>query len=236
MLLKVVILAGGRGTRILELTKFRPKPLIELAGYPLLWHIMNLYSRHGFNEFILCLGYKQEMIKEYFLEKAYKVKKFSSSSLYCEIARGDLQPWRVYLIDTGEDTETGGRLKRISKYLEKDEYFLLTYGDCLTDANLADEIYYHFKHRKLGTYLSVRPYPGHSYFKDSDDCYLCGGYFVLSTKILKLIEGDKTHLHNDIIEPLIQENKCIPYIHKGFWSSVETIKDKQIIENIFKGI
>jgi glucose-1-phosphate cytidylyltransferase len=215
--MKVVILAGGLGTRISEYTKFIPKPMIKIAGLPILVHIMNHYSRFGFNEFYIALGYKGNVIKNYF-----KNKKFS---------------WKINLVDTGKKTMTGGRLKRLKEYL-KGESFFLTYGDGLSDVNIEKLLAFHKKNKKLVTLTAVRP-PARfgalklkgnfvSYFKEKsrmDEGWINGGFFVASDKFLNFIDNDKTYLEREPLEKIVRMNELSAYRHNGFWQCIDSMRD-----------
>ena len=215
--MKVVILAGGLGTRISEYTKFIPKPMIKIAGLPILMHIMNHYSKFGFNEFYIALGYKGNVIKNYF-----KNKKLS---------------WKINLVDTGKKTMTGGRLKRLKKYL-KGESFFLTYGDGLSDVNIKNLLEFHRKNKKLVTLTAVRP-PARfgalklkgnfvSYFKEKsrmDEGWINGGFFVVSDKFLNFIENDKTYLEREPLEKIVRIKELSAYRHNGFWQCIDSMRD-----------
>ena len=215
--MKVVILAGGLGTRISEYTKFIPKPMIKIAGLPILVHIMNHYSKFGFNEFYIAVGYKGNVIKNYF-----KNKKFS---------------WKINLVDTGKKTMTGGRLKRLKKYL-KGESFFLTYGDGLSDVNIEKLLEFHKKNKKLVTLTAVRP-PARfgalklkgnfvSYFKEKsrmDEGWINGGFFVVSDKFLNFIENDKTYLEREPLEKIVRIKELSAYRHNGFWQCIDNMRD-----------
>lgn len=215
--MKVVILAGGLGTRISEYTKFIPKPMIKIAGLPILVHIINHYSKFGFNEFYIALGYKGNVIKNYF-----KNKKFS---------------WKINLVDTGKKTMTGGRLKRLKKYL-KGESFFLTYGDGLSDVNIKNLLEFHRKNKKLVTLTAVRP-PARfgalklkgnfvSYFKEKsrmDEGWINGGFFVVSDKFLNFIENDKTYLEREPLEKIVRIKELSAYRHNGFWQCIDSMRD-----------
>lgn len=215
--MKVVILAGGLGTRISEYTKFIPKPMIKIAGLPMLVHIMNHYSKFGFNEFYIALGYKGNVIKNYF-----KNKKFS---------------WKINLVDTGKKTMTGGRLKRLKKYL-KGESFFLTYGDGLSNVNIKNLLEFHRKNKKLVTLTAVRP-PARfgalklkrnlvSYFKEKsrmDEGWINGGFFVVSDKFLNFIQNDKTYLEREPLEKIVRMKELSAYRHNGFWQCIDSMRD-----------
>jgi glucose-1-phosphate cytidylyltransferase len=224
--MKVVILAGGFGTRISEYTKSIPKPMIKIKRLPILVHIMNHYSKFGFNEFYIALGYKGNVIKNYF-----KNKKFN---------------WKINLVETGKNTMTGGRLKRLTKYL-KGESFFLTYGDGLSDINITKLLRFHKKNKKLATVTAVRP-PARfgalkikgnsvSYFKEKsrmDEGWINGGFFVFSNKFLKFIKNDKTFLEREPLEKMAKLNQLSAYRHNGFWQCIDSMRDLISINNRIK--
>lgn len=246
--MKVVILAGGFGTRLTEETDIKPKPMVEIGGMPILWHIMKIYSAYGFNEFIICLGYKGYVIKEYFANYFLHL-----SDVTVELATGKLkihncksEDLKVTLIDTGLNTQTGGRIKRVKSYI-RNETFMLTYGDGLADVNIDDLVNFHKKHRKLATITAVRP-PGrfgtlvlgeNSYitkFEEKsvgDGGWVNGGFFVLEPKVLDYIEGDETYWERDPLENLAKDGKLIAYKHTGFWKPMDTLRDKRELEEIW---
>jgi glucose-1-phosphate cytidylyltransferase len=224
--MKVVILAGGFGTRISEYTKFIPKPMIRIKGLPILVHIMRHYSKFGFNEFYIALGYRGNVIKNYF-----KNKKFN---------------WKINLVDTGKNTMTGGRLKRLEKYL-KGESFFLTYGDGLSDVNIIKLLKFHKKNKKLATVTAVRP-PARfgflkikgnmvNYFKEKsqlDEGWINGGFFVIEPKFLKYIKNYKTYLEREPLERLAKEKQLVAFKHKDFWQCMDTLRDRENLEKILK--
>ena len=224
--MKVVILAGGFGTRISEYTKTIPKPMVKIGKYPIIVHIMKHYQKFGFNNFYIALGYKSEVIKNYFKNTNFK--------------------WKVNLIDTGKNTMTGGRLKRLTKYLNN-ETFLMTYGDGVSNINLKKLLNFHKKNKKLVTMSAVRP-PARfgalrlvgnevKYFKEKsslDEGWINGGFFVIEPKFLKYIKGDKTYLEKSPLEKCAKEKQLIAYKHKGFWQCMDTKRDKDNLEKIFR--
>jgi len=242
--LKAVILAGGFGTRISEETQLRPKPLIEIGGMPLLWHIMKVFSHHGINEFIICCGYKGYMIKEYFAN--YSLHKsnitFDLKENSMQVHSSDVEPWKITLVDTGLDTMTGGRLKRVKEFLD-DESFYFTYGDGLSDINLKELIKFHKKQKTLGTVTGVRP-PGRfgamSIFEnkvtkfqekpEGDGDWINGGFFVLEPKIFDYIQDDSSIWERDPLEKLSSDKQLSAYLHSGFWQPVDTLRDKKKLE------
>jgi len=245
--LKVVILAGGFGTRLTEETDIKPKPMVEIGEMPILWHIMKIYSAYGFNEFIICLGYKGYMIKEYFANY------FLHLSDVTVLATGKLkihncksEDLKVTLIDTGLNTQTGGRIKRVESYIGN-ETFLLTYGDGVADININDLVDFHKKHRKLATVTAVRP-PGRfgtlvlgknshiAEFEEKpvgDGGWVNGGFFVLEPKVLDCIIGDETFWEKEPLKNLAKNNELVAYKHTGFWKPMDTLRDKRGLEKMW---
>ena len=245
--MKAVIFAGGFGTRISEESGVRPKPLVEIGGRPILWHIMKIYSAHGINDFVICCGYKGEMIKEFFA--AYYLNtsdvRFDLRSHSMETLRnnGD-EPWTVSLIDTGESTMTGGRLKRVAEYIG-DETFCCTYGDCVGDIDIAGLIAFHRQQGVLATLTAVQP-PGRfgalalgqeettiTHFKekpDGDGGWVNGGFFVLEPKVIDYIDDDSTSFEAGPLERLADEGALVAFRHRGYWQSMDTIRDKMVLE------
>jgi glucose-1-phosphate cytidylyltransferase len=246
--MKVVILAGGLGSRLSEETTLRPKPMVEIGGKPILWHIMNIYAAHGFNEFIIALGYKAEVVKEYFLN-FYALNNDISIDLASgkTIIHDGKQPnWKIHLVDTGLQTETGGRLKRLGRWLEKNETFMFTYGDGVADIDLGALLKFHHAQAKLATVTAVRPPArfGRMAFKgdlvsdfyekpESGEGWINGGFFVLNAKVLDYIESDRTSWEAGPIERLAREGQITGYLHTGFWSCMDTLKEKNILENLW---
>ena len=240
--MKVVILAGGLGTRISEETETRPKPMVEVGGKPLLWHIMKIYSHYGYNEFIVCLGYKGHIIKEYFsnflLHHADITIDLSNNEL--EIHQSASENWKITLIDTGKDTFTGGRVKRIARYVNN-ETFMLTYGDGLSNVNIDELVKTHRKHQKLITVTAVQPRGRfgalgikednevESFFEKpkGDGSWINGGFFVCEPKIFDYIKDDETIWEHEPLENLAKDHQLIAYKHNGFWKPMDTLKDKQ---------
>ncbi|MDC0513620.1 sugar phosphate nucleotidyltransferase [Pelagibacteraceae bacterium] len=226
--MKVIILAGGFGTRIGEYTKTIPKPLISILGKPILIHIMELYAQHGFKEFYIALGYKGNVIKKYF-----KKNKFTD--------------WKINLIDTGKNTMTGGRLKRLKKYINKDETFMMTYGDGLSNVNLKKLLSFHKKNKKIATLTAVRP-PARfgalkisgnnvNFFKEKsklDEGWINGGFFVMQSKIFNFIKNDQTYLEREPLERLTKNKQLSAFIHKKFWQCMDTKRDKDNLEKLLK--
>jgi glucose-1-phosphate cytidylyltransferase len=245
--MKAVILAGGFGTRISEETHLRPKPMIEIGGKPILWHIMKVYSSYGILDFIICLGYKGYMIKEYFANYF-----LHTSDVTFDIANNEMsvhqrhaEPWRVTLVDTGENTMTGGRLKRVQSYLD-DEDFCFTYGDGVSNVDIGKLIDFHKQEATLATLTATYP-PGRfgalnleknriTRFKEKpegDNELINGGFFVLSPKVMDYIEGDDTVWERDPMEKLAQDGELSAFIHKGFWQPMDTLRDKIYLEQLW---
>jgi glucose-1-phosphate cytidylyltransferase len=241
---KAVILAGGLGTRISEETQVRPKPMVEIGGRPLLWHIMKLYSAHGINEFIICLGYKGYMIKEYFANYFLHMSDvtFDMSDNRMEVHQRNAEPWRVTLVDTGEATATGGRLKRVGRYLDAGP-FCFTYGDGLSNVDLRQLIQFHADMGTLAAVTAVQP-PGRfgaldvqrnliTAFKEKpqgDGGWINGGFFVLTPGVLDYIEGDATVWEREPLERLAREGQLSAFRHRGFWHPMDTLRDRTSLE------
>jgi glucose-1-phosphate cytidylyltransferase len=247
--MKCVILAGGYGTRISEETLIKPKPMIEIGGKPLLWHIMKLYSAHGVNDFIICCGYKGYIIKEYFANYFLHMSDvtFDMSTNRMEVHQQKAEPWRVTLVDTGEDTLTGGRLKRIAEYVVQDDAFCFTYGDGVSDVNIGTLIAFHRSHNKWATVTAVRP-PGRygsiervgqqvTGFVEKprgDGGLINGGFFILSPKCLDLIEGDSTSWECQPLVRLVELEQLMAFEHQGFWQPMDTLRDKNRLEALWE--
>lgn len=246
--MKAVILAGGLGTRLSEETDIRPKPLVEVGGKPILWHIMKIYSHYGVNDFIVCLGYKGYTIKEYFSNYFLHMSDvtFDMSENRMEVHQKMAEPWRVTLVDTGDKTMTGGRVKRVADHLSDDEPFCLTYGDGVADVNIAATLDFHRSHGRLATMTVVKP-PGRfgaveiqdnivrSFEEkpDGDGSWINGGFFILSKKTLGLIEGDDTMWEQGPLMALAREGQLAAYHHGGFWQCMDTLRDKQLLERLW---
>jgi glucose-1-phosphate cytidylyltransferase len=245
--MKAVILAGGLGTRISEESVFRPKPMIEIGGKPILWHIMKIYSSHGVNDFIICCGYKGYIIKEYFANYFLHMSDvtFDMSTNQMQIHEKFAEPWKVTLVDTGDNTMTGGRLKRIAQYLDKDD-FCLTYGDGVGDVDITELIRFHRKQGKKATVTAVQPagrfgaldikgtHVSSFYEKPhGDGSFINGGYFVLSPEVIDLIEGDQIVLERGPLETLASQGQLEAYFHKGFWQPMDTLRDKIHLEDLW---
>jgi glucose-1-phosphate cytidylyltransferase len=245
--MKAIILAGGLGTRIVEESHLRPKPMIEIGGKPILWHIMKIYSNYGINDFVICLGYRSYIIKEYFANYFLHMSDvtFDMSRNIMEVHEKHVEPWRVTLIDTGHDTLTGGRLKRIRDYIG-DETFCFTYGDGVADINISELIGFHRNHGKLATITAIQP-PGRygalnlkgmhvSSFQekaDADGAWINGGFFVLEPSVIDYIEGDQTSWEGSPIEKLAEEGQLMAFQHKGFWQAMDTLRDKNHLEHLW---
>lgn len=243
--MKAVILAGGLGTRISEETHLRPKPMIEIGGRPILWHILKLYSSHGINDFVICCGYRGYVIKEYFANYFLHMSDvtFDLENNRMEVHERKAEPWRVTLVDTGEETMTGGRLKRVAAHLTNEESFCFTYGDGLADVDIGALVDFHRAHGKMATVTGVRP-PGRygaierdgarvTAFAEKprgDGGLINGGFFVLSPACLELIEGDHTSWESDPLVELAARDEMTVYEHTGFWQPMDTLRDKNHLE------
>lgn len=246
--MKAVILAGGLGTRISEESVTRPKPMIEIGGKPILWHIMKIYSAHGVNDFIVCCGYKGYVIKEYFANYFLHMSDvtFDMSTNEMQVHQRKAEPWRVTMVDTGEHTATGGRLKRVAQYVKNDAAFCLTYGDGVGNVNISALIDFHHKHGKLATVTAVTP-PGRfgalgikgtqvSSFNEKpqgDGAYINGGFFVLNPTMIDLIAGDHTLFEREPLEALANQAQLEAYFHNGFWQPMDTLRDKTLLEEMW---
>lgn len=245
--MKAVILAGGLGTRIAEESHLRPKPMIEIGGRPILWHIMKLYSAHGIHEFVICLGYKGYVIKEYFANYFLHM-----SNVTFDMERNEMQvharyaePWKVTLVDTGQDTLTGGRLKRVRDYVG-DETFCLTYGDGVSDLDIGALIAFHRAHGRIATVTAIQP-PGRYgalnldgdavlSFQEKpagDGAWINGGFFVLEPAVFDRIEGDRTSWEATPLQQLAAEGQLMAYQHGGFWQAMDTLRDKNALEQLW---
>ncbi|MBR7783034.1 glucose-1-phosphate cytidylyltransferase [Undibacterium luofuense] len=247
--MKAVILAGGLGTRISEETHLRPKPMIEIGGHPILWHIMKMYSSHGVNDFVICCGYKGYIIKEYFANYFLHMSDvtFDMQNNKMEVHERHAEPWKVTLVDTGEDTMTGGRLKRVARYLQDDDAFCFTYGDGVADLNIGAAIEFHRQHGKLATVTAVLP-PGRYGALDrdgdrvagftekprGDGGWINGGFFVLSPKVISLIDNDQTSWEAAPLNQLAQSDQLMAYEHSGFWQPMDTLREKNLLEDLWQ--
>ncbi len=247
--MKAVILAGGMGTRISEETNLRPKPMIEIGGKPVLWHIMKLYSTHGIHDFVICCGYKGYLIKEYFANYFLHMSDvtFHMDHNRMEVHQRFAEPWRVTLVDTGETTMTGGRLKRVAEYVANDEAFCFTYGDGVSDVDITALINFHRGHGCQATLTAVHP-PGRFGALDireqqsvasftekprGDGGMINGGFFVLSPRVIDLIEGDKTIWEREPLESLARNRQLKAFPHEGFWQPMDTLRDKRLLEELW---
>ena len=246
--MKCVILAGGLGTRLSEETSLRPKPMVEIGGKPILWHIMKLYSHYGVNEFIVCLGYKGYVIKEYFANYFLHMSDvtFDMSNNQMTVHNQHAEAWKVTLVDTGDESMTGGRLARVKDYVKDEEAFCFTYGDGVSDVNINDLIAYHQQHGKLATLTAVTP-PGRfgaldiqagkiRSFKEKpkgDGALINGGFFVLSPKVIDLIDGDNCTWEQQPLEHLAKNSELMAFDHDGFWQPMDTLRDKHHLEELW---
>ena len=247
--MKCVILAGGLGTRLSEETVAKPKPMVEIGGKPILWHVMKLYSHFGINDFIICLGYKGYVIKEYFANYFLHMSDvtFDIANNQMQVHNGHAEPWKVTLIDTGDNSLTGGRLKRVAPYLKDEENFCFTYGDGLSNIKIDKLIKFHLEHKKLATLCAVTP-PGRfgaldiyndmiMNFKEKpkgDGAKINGGFFVLSNKVLDLIDGDLCTWEEKPLEHLANTKQLMAYNHDGFWQPMDTLRDKMNLETLWQ--
>ena len=244
--MKAVILAGGLGTRLAEETHLRPKPMVEIGGKPILWHILKTYNHHGINEFIICCGYKGYMIKEYFANYFLHTSDvtFNMDLNEMEIHKRHAEPWKVTLVDTGETTLTGGRLARVREYL--DDTFCFTYGDGVADVNIRALVEHHHQQRRQATLTAVQPpgrygaigLNGHQVTQfqekpDGDGGWINGGYFVLEPNVLDLIDGDNCTWEGNPLNTLATSNQLSAYFHKGFWQPMDTLRDRQRLEELW---
>ena len=250
--MKVVILAGGYGTRISEESVHKPKPMVEIGNQPILWHIMKEYSFYGHNEFIICAGYKQQVIKQwfanYFLQNSDISFDYRNGANEMEVHESHLEPWKVTIVDTGLDTMTGGRIKRIQKYVG-DEPFLMTYGDGVCDVDINKLIAFHKKNNKIATLTAVLQdqskgvldIGGDNAVKSfrekqvNDGVPINAGYMVFEPKIFDYINGDSTILEKEPLEKLAQEGQLMSYIHKGFWQCMDNMREKETLEKLING-
>lgn len=246
--MKAIILAGGFGSRLSEETVLKPKPMVEIGGKPILWHIMNIYSVHGVTEFVIALGYKGEVIKEYFLNFYATNNDFSVDLASGEttIYDGNQPNWKVHLVDTGLYTQTGGRLKRLQQWIGEDETFFFTYGDCVADLDIKALLELHRSKGKLATVTTVLP-PGRfgriafegdqvvEFYEKvpSGDGWINGGYFVLHRKAIDYVDGDESVWEREPVERLAHDGQLVGYRHHGFWSPMDTVKEKSILEDLW---
>jgi glucose-1-phosphate cytidylyltransferase len=246
--MKAVILAGGLGTRLAEETSVRPKPMVEIGGRPIIWHIMKIYSHFGVNDFIVCLGYKGYLIKEYFANYALHMSDVTIDMRKgtTEVHRNTAEDWRISLVDTGDETMTGGRLKRAMQYLGDDDTFCLTYGDGVANVDVGASIEYHHKHGRRATVTAVRPLSRFGQLELEGDKvhafaekpieeggWINGGFFVLSRDVLDYIDGDATIWEREPLERLTAEDQLRAYFHEGFWQPMDTLRDRQNLEEMW---
>nr|WP_315473976.1 glucose-1-phosphate cytidylyltransferase [uncultured Rhodoferax sp.] len=248
--MRAVILAGGLGTRISEETSTRPKPMVEIGGRPILWHILKSYSHHGINDFIICCGYKGYVIKEYFANYFLHMSDvtFDMNKNSMEVHQRHAEPWRVTLVDTGDDTMTGGRLRRVKPYLTDEQDFCFTYGDGVSNVNITELIAFHRAHGLLATLTATHP-PGRfgaldihadqriTAFQEKpkgDGGMINGGFFVLSPKVIDLIANDQTTWESEPLESLARSSQLKAFQHSGFWQPMDTLRDKNLLEELWQ--
>ena len=247
--MKAVILAGGLGTRLSEETNSKPKPMVEIGGKPILWHIMKMYSAHGINDFIICCGYKGYVIKEYFAN--YYIHQsdvtFNLENNQVTIHKERAEPWNVTLVDTGDNTMTGGRLARVKNYLKGEKAFCFTYGDGVSDIDITSLIQFHINHNKKATLTGVLP-PGRfgaieiqescvlsfNEKPKGDGAFINGGFFVLSPEVIDLIEDDSSIWENEPLSKLAEQGDLMVYKHEGFWQPMDTLRDKKYLNNLWE--
>ena len=248
-IMKAVILAGGLGTRISEESHLKPKPMIEIGGKPILWHIMKIYSAHGINDFIVCCGYKGYVIKEYFANYFLHMSDvtFDMKNNKMEVHQRNAEPWRVTLVDTGEKTMTGGRLKRVSRYLQNEEVFCFTYGDGVADVDIGAQLNFHKQHGKCATVTAVQP-PGRYGSLDmennvvrsfiekplGDGGWINGGFFILSPSCLNLLTDDACIWESEPLKTLANEGELMAFEHNGFWQPMDTLRDRTQLEELWQ--
>jgi glucose-1-phosphate cytidylyltransferase len=246
--MKAIILAGGLGTRLSEETATRPKPMVEIGGKPILWHIMKMYSHHGINDFIVCCGYKGYLIKEYFANYFLHMSDvtFDMSNNSMQDHQKNVEPWKVTLVDTGDSTQTGGRLKRVKQYVGAED-FCMTYGDGVGDVDITGSIKFHKSHGKLATMTATQP-PARFGALDirgtdikkflekphGDGGWINGGFFVLEPEVIDLIEADNIIWERQPLETLASQGQLNAFIHKGFWQPMDTLRDKHILEDLWQ--
>ncbi len=247
--MKAVILAGGLGTRISEETHLKPKPMIEIGGKPILWHILKMYSAHGVNEFVICCGYKGYVIKEYFANYFLHMSDvtFDMAHNRMEVHHKHAEPWRVTLVDTGENTLTGGRLKRVADYVRDEDAFCFTYGDGVSDVDIAATIAFHRAHGKQATVTAVQPpgrygaltmqgaaVQGFTEKPRGDGGLINGGFFVLSPQVIARIAEDSTAWEGDPLSGLAADGQLMAYEHQGFWQPMDTLREKNMLEELWQ--
>lgn len=247
--MKAVILAGGLGTRISEETHLKPKPMVEIGGKPILWHIMKIYSAHGVNDFIICCGYKGYVVKEYFANYFLHMSDvtFNMQTNQMAVHQCHSEPWTVTLVDTGDHTLTGGRLKRVAEYLKDEDAFCFTYGDGVADINITAQIAFHYRHGKLATVTAVHP-PGrygslnlegeivHGFAEKPkcDGVAINGGFFVLSPKVIDYIDSDLTSWESGPLEKIARQDGLRAFEHHGFWQAMDTLREKNYLEQLWR--
>jgi glucose-1-phosphate cytidylyltransferase len=246
--MKAVILAGGLGTRISEETHLKPKPMIEIGGKPILWHILKQYSAHGITDFVICCGYKGYIIKEYFANYFLHMSDvtFDMSNNQVQVHQQNAEPWKVTVVDTGDDTQTGGRLKRVAKYIDDQDSFCFTYGDGVSDVDIRASIAFHRQHGRLATVTGVQPpgrygaleragerVTGFTEKPRGDGGMINGGFFVLSPQCLELIESDATSWESKPLTTLATSGQLMAFEHQGFWQPMDTLRDKNYLEELW---
>lgn len=247
--MKAIILAGGLGTRISEETSTRPKPMVEIGGKPILWHIMKIYSAHGINDFVVCCGYKGYVIKEYFANYFLHMSDvtFDMQKNKMEVHQQNAEPWRVTLVDTGDNSMTGGRLKRVASYVKNEEAFCFTYGDGVSDIDISAQVAFHKQHGKRATVTAVQP-PGRYGALDmdgkkvrgfiekpqGDGGWINGGFFVLSPGCIDLIADDSSSWEGEPLSKLAAQGELMAYEHSGFWQPMDTLRDKNHLEELWQ--
>lgn len=249
MVSKAVILAGGLGTRLSEETGLKPKPMVEIGGMPCLWHIMKTYSAHGITEFIVCCGYKGYIIKEYFANYFLHMSDvtFDMKANEMQVHHKYVEPWKVTLVDTGSDTGTGGRVKRISDYIESDSAFCLTYGDGLSNVDISASIKFHQSHPCLATVTAVQPsgrfgaldcdqdlVRGFIEKPRGDGGFINGGFFVLDSEVLNLIQGDAASFEGDVLTQLAASKQLMAFRHYDFWQPMDTLRDRDLLQSLWE--
>jgi len=246
--MKAVILAGGKGTRLAEETHIKPKPMVEIGGKPILWHIMKIYAHYGHTDFTVALGYKGEYIKRYFVDLCHMSRDLTVNCCNGEIKvhTGEVVDWMVELVDTGIETMTGGRIKRLASTIG-DEPFMLTWGDGVSDVNIDDLLAFHRSHGKLATVTAVRPMARYGHLEldgsivtefsekpQTGEGWINGGFFVLEPEVLKYIKGDSTQWEREPLERLASEGQLMAYTHRGYWQCMDTLREKYILEELWK--
>lgn len=246
--MRAVILAGGLGTRISEETHLKPKPMVEIGGKPILWHIMKLYSTHGVNDFVICCGYKGYVIKEYFANYFLHMSDvtFDMTSNQMQVHEQYAEPWKITLVDTGDNTLTGGRLKRVTPYIQNDDFFCFTYGDGVANVDITAEIAFHRQHGKWATVTAVQPPGRYGALKldgpsvagfmekpRGDGGLINGGFFVLSPKCLDFIEGDDSSWEDNPLSTIAAHGQLMAYEHTGFWQPMDTLREKNLLEELW---